>query len=299
MNTYKFHIGLRTIKTAIAVVIAMLIVDVYGTTTSRLTFAMLGAMNAVQPTFKQSVESFLTQIIGVFLGALAGIGFLMLPISPVVAAGLAVILVITLYNLFHIEYSPSLPSLIIVTICITPDIQPIGYALGRFWDTMIGLSVGMLINVLVFPYNNSQRIRSAISSLEKELIVFLEEMFDGDSELPNTLTMVDRVKDIERQLSIFSKQWLLLQQKKNRNQLQSFQRCERRAKRLVAHMEVLCRMEEHGTLTYDNYVDLMECGANILEQYKQEDITDIDIITNYHVSEILSLRKELLTILRN
>ncbi len=31
--------------------------------------------------------------------------------------------------------------------------DPIRYALGRIWDTAIGLSVGMAINMLVFPTN--------------------------------------------------------------------------------------------------------------------------------------------------
>ena len=48
----RIHIGLRTIKTAIAVIISMIIVDFYGATTSKLIFAMLGAMAAVMPTFR-------------------------------------------------------------------------------------------------------------------------------------------------------------------------------------------------------------------------------------------------------
>lgn len=40
----RVRIGLRTIKTAVAVVISMIIVDAYGATTSKLIFAMLGAM---------------------------------------------------------------------------------------------------------------------------------------------------------------------------------------------------------------------------------------------------------------
>ena len=47
----RFHIGLRTAKTAAAIIISMLIVESLGTTTSKLIFAMLGAMTAVQPTF--------------------------------------------------------------------------------------------------------------------------------------------------------------------------------------------------------------------------------------------------------
>ena len=69
----RFHIGLRTAKTAAAVVIAMMIVEAYGATTSKIIFAMLGAMAAVQPTFRDSVESCLTQITGVLFGALAGL----------------------------------------------------------------------------------------------------------------------------------------------------------------------------------------------------------------------------------
>ena len=53
----RFRIGFRTIKTAVAVIIAMLIVTSYGATTSKLIFAMLGAMAAMEHTFKESLES--------------------------------------------------------------------------------------------------------------------------------------------------------------------------------------------------------------------------------------------------
>ena len=69
----RFHVGLRTIKTVAAVLISMLLVEIYGTSTSKLIFAMLGAMAAVQPTFIESLEACLSQIIGVFFGCLVGI----------------------------------------------------------------------------------------------------------------------------------------------------------------------------------------------------------------------------------
>ena len=69
----RVHIGLRTIKTVVAVIISMIIVDFYGATTSKLIFAMLGAMAAVQPTFKESADSCITQIVGVLFGAVAGV----------------------------------------------------------------------------------------------------------------------------------------------------------------------------------------------------------------------------------
>ena len=68
----KVHIGLRTIKTTVAIVIAMVIVDSYGASASKLIFAMLGAMAAVQPTFRDSLDSCYAQIVGVLFGAAAG-----------------------------------------------------------------------------------------------------------------------------------------------------------------------------------------------------------------------------------
>ena len=92
----KIPIGLRTIKTAAAIVISMFIVDFLGTSASKLIFAMLGAMAAVQPTFKESLDSCLAQIVGVLFGAVASIVLLMLPVPPLVATGIGMVLVIAL-----------------------------------------------------------------------------------------------------------------------------------------------------------------------------------------------------------
>lgn len=206
----KIRIGLRTLKTAAAVIISMIIVTSYGATTSKLVFAMLGAMAAMENTFEDSWRSCLTQVAGMFFGALAGVLLLSLSLPSLASAGLGIVFVITLYNVFHLPYSPSLPCLIVVTLCTTPDVQPIIYAAGRFWDTAIGLSVGMLINTLVFPYDNSRRIRSTVECLDQELIRFLEDMFDGDDILPDTKKMTQMTDHMAGQLDIFSKLFWLI-----------------------------------------------------------------------------------------
>lgn len=293
----RFRIGFRTIKTAIAVIIAMLIVTSYGATTSKLIFAMLGAMAAMEHTFKESLESCLTQFIGMFIGSLVGVLLLKLPFPSLLVAGIGIVFVITLYNLFHIKFSPTLPCLMVVIICTTPNIQPFTYAIGRLWDTAIGLSVGMFINTLVFPYNNSRQIRATAECLETELILFLEDMFDGDSHLPDTHKMTQTIDEMKSQLKIFSKQWLLLYLKRNRHKLESFQVLEGKSRELLAQMEVLCRMEYPGRLNDQNRKRLKECGAEIKDERLIDVEQEFDIITNYHVSQILTLRQELIDVL--
>ena len=294
----RFRIGLRTLKTAAAVVISMMIVDSYGATASKLIFAMLGAMAAVQPTFKESLESCLTQIVGVFLGGVAGILLVSLPLYPLVAVGIGMILVITFYNLFHIRYSPSLPCFIVVMVCTSPDVQPMIYALGRIWDTAIGLGVGMLINTLIFPYDNSRRIHDTVESLDRELIAFLEDMFDGNDILPNAREMTSKIDDMGQQLQIFENQKLLMRLKRQQRELEKFYICEDKARQLLAHMEILCRMEMPGRLNDENRRRLVAGGADIQDPRVLDSVMEKDVVTNYHVEQILSLRRELLDALK-
>lgn len=298
-NKYvRFRIGLRTLKTVAAVVISMTIVDFYGATASKLIFAMLGAMAVVQPTFKESWDSCLTQIVGVLFGGLAGVFLVALPVSPVVSAGIGIVLVITVYNGLRIQFSPSLPCFIVVMLCTEPDIQPMVYALGRIWDSAIGLGVGMLINTLIFPYDNRRQIHATMESLDGELISFLEDMFDGDNDLPDAENMAKKIDGMKQQLQVFANQKLLMRPSHQRRQLASYREYEDKVCQLVAHMEVLCNMEHLGRLHDESRRRLKECGAAIRDRRGLVGWTDRDVVTNYHVEQILELRQELLDVLR-
>lgn len=293
----RFHIGLRTIKTAVAVLIAMVLVEAYGTSNSKLIFAMLGAMTAMRPTFKESLSACLAQLVGVLLGAALGVALLQLPLPGLAQAGIGIVLVITLYNMFHISFAPDLPCLIVVLLCVTADIQPVQYAIGRFWDTAIGLAVGMLINVLVFPYDNSRRVRDTVQSLDREVILFLEDLFDGDDCLPDAASMEEKIDYLDSQLKILTNQKLILRLRNRNVNVELYQQCEKKARELAAQMEVLYQMGRPGILNEENRQLLIDSGAEISAIQTETEQTQRDVVTNYHVSQILRLRRELLEIL--
>lgn len=291
----RFHIGMRTIKTVLAVVIAMLIVDSNVSPYSNLSVAMLGAIAAVQPSFKESLESCAGQIVGSIFGLAVGILLLQLPIDHVLTTAIAVVLVITVYNSLRISYAPSLPCLMVVILCTSPDIGPvIPYALGRLWDTVIGLGVGMIINTLIFPYDNSKQIRFTVESLDRELIAFLEEMFDGDNVLPDPKVMTKKVKGMQRQLDIFANQKLFTRLRRQEQEIEKFRVCEQKARELVARIELLSLMGVPGRLSEENRHRLTVCGAVIRDERHLDAPTERDVVINYHVRQILTLRRELL-----
>ncbi len=298
MRRPTIHIGLRTTKTVIAVILSMIAASFFGATESRLIFAMLGAMAAMEPTFRESLEACISQIVGVLFGAMVGILLTVLPLHPLILTGIAMVLVITLYNAFHVQFSPVLPCMIVVMLCYTNDMNAWEYAAGRIWDSAIGLSIGLIINILIFPYDNSRQIRATAKSLDREVIVFLEDMFDGDDHLPDVEEMNATIDTLNRQLTVFSKQKLLLRLRRQKEELELFRLCEGKARELVARMVVLSRMEQPGKLNEENRKRLIACGAQIRDERPLEAPLERDVVINYHVRQILTLRKELLEALK-
>ncbi len=296
INYKRIHVGRRTLKSAIAVMLALMVVSMFGTTsmTSRMVFAMLGAMSAMENTFKQSMEACKAQIIGMILGAVVAAGLSFVPIHSMLTVGLGVVIIIVIYNVLGIYFSPNLPCLVVVMSCMNTDVYPFEYALGRLWDTAIGLAIGMVINVLILPYDNSLKIRQTIEYLEKEVIEFLEDMFDGEKDHPDTEKMRATINDMASQLGIYSKQWLPFHVKKNKEKLEVFLKCESKSRELMAQMEVLHQMERLGRLDPEIRKRLEESGAVIRDNRTIMRYEEVDIITNYHVGKILELRDELI-----
>ncbi len=294
----KIQIGPRTIKTAIAVISSMLIAQLLGATESDMIFAMLGAMAAVEPTFADSLESALTQIVGVIFGAAIGVLMQLVEMPALVACGIGIVIVITVYNMLQLRFSPGLPCLIVVMLCIGAEERPVMYALERICNTAIGLVIGMAINMLVMPYDNSRQIRKTARSLDKELRTFLENTFDGDDILPDAEIATRMIADMNHQLTIFSKQKLFWRLRRQKQELSKFRIFENKAHTLVAEMKVLSQMEIPGRLNAENRELLEAIGADIKDTRTIDTETREDIITNYHVAKILQLRAELMEILR-
>lgn len=299
MRKKRIRVGLRTVKTALAIIVAMVIADQLGGTSDKLIFAMLGAMTVMEPTFRDSLTACLSQIVGVCMGAAISVLLRALPISSLTAIGIGVIAIIVTYNALRFRISPSLPCFIMVLICTSAHVDPLTYALGRIWDTAIGLGVGMFINMLVFPYDNSRQIRATIEGLDRDLVAFLEELFDGDGVLPDPDLLEEKIHALHEQLSVFAGQRLLLRRRRQKRELEQLRLCDRKARELAAHLTALGHLAAPGRLSGENRKRLTACGAHIRDQRTLDSVMELDVVTNFHVGQVLTLRGELLDELRS
>ena len=292
LRAWKVPVGLRTIKTAVAVILALLVVQPYGATTAKVVFATIGAMSAVGPTFKASLAACLTQFCSVTVGAVLSIVMMWLQVPPIPAVGIGIIILLWMYQYSHLKLLPLLPCLVLVNICLNPEVEAVSYSLGRLWDTAIGLGIGMVINTLVFPYDNSRKIRQTMEGLDSDLIHFLEDLFDGDAHLPEAGQLSRKINALEGQLALFADQ-RLFRRKRQKRELQTLRTCEDIAHELLVELETLRNMERQGRLNGENRQALRALGAKISPEPPAEPETVEDVVVNYHVARALSLRQEL------
>lgn len=284
-------IGLRTLKTAVAVSVAIVLVEQYGTSAEELLFGVMGAFSAMEPTFKGSVRGCFAQISGIVVAVLLSLLVTMLGLPGDIEAGIGVILVMATYQLLHFKISPVLPCLVLVTICTNPSLNAVGYGLARIWNTALGLGAGMLINMLVFPYDNSKKIQQVMVGLDRDLVAFLEDLFDGDEHLPETSVMEKKIDSLERQLAIFADQ-RLLRRRRQKALLSRLRNCEDTARELLLEVEVLRSIDHVGKLNRENRLALQALGASVSGEDTNRFAIE-DLVINYHVSRALALREQL------
>ena len=101
-----------------------------------------------------------------------------------------------------------------------------------------------------------------------------------------------------RQMRLFSNQKLLLGLRRQKKKQELFRQCERKVRELLARMEVLSQMGRPGRLSEENRHSLESCGADIKDQRPLDSVMERDVVMNYHIRQVLRLRRELLDALK-
>lgn len=145
------HIGSRNIKTALSVLICLIIWP------SSL-FAAIAAVICVQSTVENSLQIGINRLIGTLLGGVFALILICLIDSfnlhkflpLIVAAGVS--LIIYICNLLKKPSASSISSVTLIAILITQTSDsPLIYAFQRIIETIFGVLVAILINKYIHP----------------------------------------------------------------------------------------------------------------------------------------------------
>lgn len=163
----RFRVGQRAIKTAISVGLALALAMVLGS--SLPIFAAIGAISVMSRTWVDSLKESLNQIAGTFLGYLIACVFVTVLPNPTffVWMALGVLCVISLCIGLKLNFAIPLASIVFADVCLYTGGDSIVYGFHRFTDTLVGLVVALLVNVVIRPYNNRQKIINMMNEIQQ------------------------------------------------------------------------------------------------------------------------------------
>lgn len=170
----EYKIGLRAIKTAIAVSLCMLMTYVFKRDEAFI--AAFAAIICMQPTYNQTFKSGLNRTFGTVLGGFIGYALLELAtIIPfyqswwnIILAPICLLLVIYLCNMFNKQPSVSIACIVLLC-CIAQPSEGINdtliYVINRVLSTTFGIVIAMLVNKFLWPKKSKEEYEKAINNI--------------------------------------------------------------------------------------------------------------------------------------
>ena len=292
----RFRLGLRTIKTALSVMLSLYIASIFGELSI---FPALASVSVMARSFDEGLRECRNQAVGIFIGGLFGVGTAYLfPYPPIWIMGLGVMLIIFVCSSFNVGFSCSLSSAIFIVACMSNPEDVANSVLIRLFHTAIGLGTGLLINYLIVPYNNSKKIYELLENLINDIPDYLDKRIFQNLYL-DLKPMHEQLERLHYELTIYRHQ-RFLQQRIHRDEYVFMAGCIQLAERIQQELAVLCSMEDIGKPSAD-LLTLMQCIGVPLPETElpfHENAPEDSTVTNYHLRSLLEARTVLVRMLQ-
>lgn len=274
-------VGLRTLKTVLASVLALLVCGRFEHMSPLL--VMMGVFCAMGRTIADSWKECLCQFFGVLLGS--ALGFLLLiavPNPPLWLIGLCLLPVIVICNLLKISYAIFLSSVIFMSVCSGVS-QPVDI-LARIRDTGIGLAFGLSVNILIRPYSNEKYFYTLVRELrllsrDAVACVVLHGVYPDLGVCRKTLT------GLQRELEATKKQLISLHRRKYLELLTAENGCCQLSERMMLEVEAMCSMDSFGMASESNRAQLLQLlgREDLKHDAPSAGDANCDTVMNYHL----------------
>ena len=286
--------GLRTVKTALSVTLAVFLVRFITTEADGMFYAALGGMVAMDTTLSRSLRQGLTQFLSVCFGTvIAYIALSFFPTMPAWIVGLGVLLLILLCNGLKFSYTITLSCIVFLSACIYTTDDLLRDAAHRIIYTALGLAIALAINIAVRPYNNKNRICTLLRRLQAMIPPALESIVICE-RFPDVQPMVELLRKLDAELALYrSQRWF--HRKHDAEAL--LQGCVQLAERMVQELEAICGMDTLGDLASDNAQNLQRLGVALPKLAPRKCTRRDTIVMNYHLETLLSAYSYLDTLL--
>ena len=101
-----------------------------------------------------------------------------------------------------LNFAIPLASIVFADVCLYTGGDSIVYGFHRFTDTLVGLVVALLVNVVIRPYNNRQKIINMMNEIQKMFLPLLQSRV-LEHRYPDLTSLTERMTSLSSELRIF------------------------------------------------------------------------------------------------
>ncbi len=265
----RIRFGMRTAKTALSVAIALAIA--YATARPYAAFMAIGALSSMQRSITASLRSARENVLGNLFGAcLATVVVLLFRYQLVpesflpLITGIGTILLLTFCSVANIKNAANLSC--VVFVCLMVDINSgasLFYGFQRAFDTLIGVLIALIVNIVIRPYNLKPRIFAILQALQADMIPLLEQRV--------LRCRIPELDEIEKNLDRLHKEIDLAADEKYNSTLSQkdiayIRGCEQLVTKMRDALSSICALDATPTPNDENLERLYALGLKKTEQ---------------------------------
>lgn len=286
-------IGMRTIKTALVVVFSYIVSSIIN---SSLSFALIyAAVICVETSVVSSFKIGYNRVLGTVLGGVIGLIMSFIPVYGAITMATGVVITILLCNLLDIKKSTGIAITLVIIIVTGSSTSPAIYAMQRTLDTIIGIVIATIINMLIYPPDQMIRVRDSFQKFRESAKQVIEDLIlygnsDGLNNLGNQLdTLKIAFDDLNKELPILKKY--------DKEEYEYFALMVEASEKVFIYAEATSLSEAGVKMTKDNHSKLhklLQLDIFQTEFVEMNSSTREDMIFNYNLAKLISALEKIL-----
>lgn len=291
----NWPIGMRTIKTAIVVIISYFISTIIP---NSLPFAMIYAsVICVETSVVSSFKIGYNRVLGTILGGIIGLLVAYIPWYKGLTMAIGIVVTILVCNYLNIKKTTAIAiTLVIIILLGSDEFTPGVYAIQRTVDTIVGIVIATIVNTLVFPPNQMSRVRESFKHYKQITKQVVSDVLVYNLENGLT-TMGIALEDYKSKVTELSIEIPILK-KYNKEEFEYYTQMIEEAEKVYIYTETLSLIDRGVRITVDNKNKLMKILSIELDQSELatlENSSREDLIFNYTLVKLISAMEKILS----
>lgn len=288
----KKNIGMRNIKTAIAVTISILISNLFKLDSPF--YAAIAAVISMQNSVTGSYKAGRNRMLGTITGATVGLCFSLISPNNAFLCGCGIIIVIYICNLLKWDKSVTIACIVFIGIMINlTDKTPLYYSIHRTLDTFIGIIVSVLVNMFIKPPAYENQIKNSCNKIIEYIYkISMESMYNI-----NTIDLTklkNQINNLQNNFAAYSKE-IVKKKQLDEAHIKQLIKIFNEIYTNLCFIDSISKPYELNPQNYEKTKNLFSIDKRDYNYIEN----NINIVYNYHVSKIISNLELLKTNINN